>query len=197
VRNPRKGYTLLEVMLVAAIGVVLAGIGYPYLSSSLSGKDSLAGKPGQLAAIDQIKGKLAEARAHAMEEGRPYRFGIVPGKGNYRFAPDTDDFWGQGGSAASSADGQKHIVVAGALASGACFCDPDSAPSNSSGNHGRDELTSDEPDRVSAGSYQALVTFLPDGTARDDGKIGVKTDGAKLVVVSLKALTGFVVSQEE
>jgi len=198
VRKPRKGYTLLELMLVAAIGIVIAGIGYPYLSSSLSGKDSLAGKPGQLAAIDQIKGRLAEARFHAMEEGRPYRFGVVLGKGNYRFAPDSDDFWGQGGSSASSpGSGGKQIVVAGALASGVCFCDPESAPSNSSGGQGHHERTFDEPEGVSASSYQSLVTFLPDGTVRDDGKIGVKTEGAKLVVVSLKALTGFVASQEE
>jgi len=193
----RNGYTLLEVMLVAAIAVVLLGVAFPYLSSTLAGKDGLAGKPGQLAAIDKIKGQLAEARSHAMEEGRPYRFGIVLGKGNYRFAPDSDEFWGGQGGASTSASGEKHVVVAGALPSGTCFCDAEEAPSKSSGNQGHDALTFDEPDRVAAGSYQALVTFLPDGTVSVDGKIGVKTSGAKLVVLSLKAFMACVATQEE
>jgi Tfp pilus assembly protein FimT len=195
VRKLRKGYTLLELLLVGAIGVVMLGIAYPCLNC-LSGGDGMTGKRGQQAAIDQVKSRLAEARAQAMKEGLPYRFAVMPGKGNYRFAPDADEFWGQGGSHSSS-DGERNIVVAGALPHGACFCDPSEACSKSSASQGHDEPTSDEPDKVSAGSYQALVTFLPDGTVRDDGKIGVKAEGAGLVVVSLKALTGYVVSQEE
>jgi prepilin-type N-terminal cleavage/methylation domain-containing protein len=195
VRKPRKGYTLLEVVLVSAIAVVLVAIAYPSLNG-LSGKDGLTGKRGQKAAVDQVKGKLAEARALAMEEGRAYRFAILPGKGNYRFAPDSDDFWGQGGASSPASHGEKELVVAGALPHGTCFCDPEATP-KSSRNGREDEPTSDEPDKVSASSYQLLVTFLPDGTVRDDGKIGVKTVGAALVVLKLKALTGVVTTQEE
>jgi Tfp pilus assembly protein FimT len=184
---------LLELVLVAAIGLVLLAISYPAMSG-LAGNSGLTGKRGQKAALDQVKSKLAEARAHAMEEGRPYRVAIVPGKGNYRLAPDSDDFWGKGGSATSASHGETQLMVVGALPQGTCFCDPETAPKSSQSS---DAPTFDEPEKVPTSSYQTLVTFLPDGTVRDDGKIGVKTIGAKLVVVKLQALTGVVTTLED
>jgi prepilin-type N-terminal cleavage/methylation domain-containing protein len=193
VTKPRNGYTLLELILVCAIGVVLVAIAYPSLNG-LAGHEGMTGKRGQKAATDQLKNKLAEARAQAMEEGRAYRFAIVVGKGNYRFAPDSDDFWGQGGSTSTAASGEKQLVVAGALPQGSMFCD---CEDSSCACPKENEPTFDDPAKVSSGSYKALVTFLPDGTARDDGKIGVKTIGAHLAVLKLQALTGVVTTLED
>ena len=47
------------------------------------------------AAGDQIRGRWAEARAKAIEEGRPYRFATQP-DGQYKIAPDTADNWSGG-----------------------------------------------------------------------------------------------------
>src|SRR5262249_53498742 len=93
-RRRRSGYTLFELVLVLAVIVMLAALTYPSL-------DTMSGGQRLFAASDQVKVGWALAQAHAMEEGRPYRFAIIPGKGNYRIAPDTPDFWGGNGEASA------------------------------------------------------------------------------------------------
>jgi hypothetical protein len=139
-----------------------------------------------------VRGKLAEASARAREEGRPYRFSVMPGKGNYRIAPDDDDSWGQGGGGGlEGPSGRKPLVLADALPPGSLFCDPGAVTTAT------DEHTALAPGQVSPGSYQTLVTFLPDGTARDNGQIAVSTVGARPVVVTIQASTGNVTTQEK
>src|SRR5262249_49163156 len=125
-KKTRSAYTLLELVLVCAITAILATMAYPLLSGMLYGKDGLSGKPGQQAALDKVRSRLAEARARAMNEGRPYRVAIVPNKGNIRVAPDSDEFWGGGGG-----DSKKGTVLAGALPSGSHFCSPSGAAGSS------------------------------------------------------------------
>jgi len=48
------------------------------------------------AAADQVKSRWAEARAKAMEQGKPYRFQVMDSN-TFRVAPD-DDFDGDGGT---------------------------------------------------------------------------------------------------
>jgi Tfp pilus assembly protein FimT len=187
--KPRAAYTLFELLLVGAIIVVLAAIAYPTLNG-LIGNKGLTGKRGRDAALDELKNKLAQARGRAMEEGRPYRVAVVLGKGNLRLAPDTDDYWGGGGS--GSSDGHSSMVVACALPPGSCFRNPDSAD----GAPRQGEITSQDPDSVSPGEYKTLVVFLPDGTHREDGKISLATVGARRITVKLQAQTSALTTQE-
>jgi Tfp pilus assembly protein FimT len=176
-------------VLVVAMVAILAAMAYPSLNG-LVGKDGLSGKPGQTAALDEVRGKLAVAKARAREDGRPYRFAVLPGKGNYRIAPDSDEFWGQGSSSdTASGHGPKPLVFAGALPPGSLFSEANAAIRAADGN------TYTDPQQVSPGSYQTLVTFLPDGTARDNGQIAVSTVEAQPVVVKVLALTGNVITQ--
>jgi len=193
-RKRRSGYTLMELVLVLAIGVVLATIAYPALSG-LSGNKGLTGKRGQTAALDGVRGAVAKARALAMKNGTPYRLAIVPGKGNYRIAPDTDQFWGGGSGGNSQAAGGKLSVVADALQEGSCFGEPNSDQAHTPK---EGDPTALSPKEVDSGRYQTLVTFLPDGTARDDARIAVATlEAPKRVIVKIQALTDIVTTQEE
>src|SRR5262249_46829411 len=85
----RRGFTLLEMILVLALVVILASLVYPSYTA-MQRSYRLEG------AADEAKAGMITARAQAIEEGRPYRFAVVPGKGNYRVAPDSPDFWGSG-----------------------------------------------------------------------------------------------------
>jgi len=186
VRKERGGFTLFEMVLVMAIVVILAAIAYPSLNGLVAGDKGLSGVPGQKAALDEIRGKLAEARARAQEDGRPYRVAIVPGKGNYRIAPEGDDFWSGSGKASADSQGHKALVFAGTLPAGSRFASSDS-PANCSCS---DEQTSDDPEHVSPCCYVELVTFLPNGDARAGGRIGLATVEARPIVLQIQAHTG-------
>jgi len=195
VQKRRSAFTLFEMVLVMAIIVILAAMVYPTLNQ-LIGNQGLTGKRGQTAALDDLRGKLAEARSRAMDEGRPYRVSVVPGKGNLRVAPDSDEFWGgsSSNSAASDSQGRKPLVLACSLPAGSHFASPDAIPAASSN---KDECLSSEPEQVPTSEYQNLVVFLPNGTARDTGRIAVTTVGARPVVVEIQALTGNLTTLEE
>jgi prepilin-type N-terminal cleavage/methylation domain-containing protein len=195
VRKPRGAYTLFELVMVLAIVVILAAMAYPTLNGMVGNK-GLSGKPGVKAALDEIRGKLAEAKARAAEDGRPYRFGIVPGTGNYRIAPDSDEFWGGSGGSTSSSNsrGKKPLVRAGALPAGSRFCKSENASCPGCCSDGN---TSQAPDQVAPTSYEGLVTFLPDGTAKADGRITLVTDEARPVILQIQASMGNVITQEE
>src|SRR5262245_61942594 len=85
-RSTRQGFTLFELVLVAVLLVILAAISVPSL-------ESLAGYFRATAASDAVRACWAQARARAMNDGTPYRFSVMPGKGNYRLAPDSANFW--------------------------------------------------------------------------------------------------------
>src|SRR5262245_60922960 len=82
----RTAFTLLELLLVMAVLVALAAITYPSL-------EPMYRQYRMSAAADQLKAGLLHARAQAVEEGRPYVFAILPGKGNFRVAPEGQQFW--------------------------------------------------------------------------------------------------------
>jgi type II secretory pathway pseudopilin PulG len=82
----RRAFTLLEIILVLGMIVVVMAIAAPSVSNFYKGEKLLA-------ATDGVRGSLAEARVHAIDQGRAYRVSVVPGRGNYRFAPDDQEYW--------------------------------------------------------------------------------------------------------
>jgi prepilin-type N-terminal cleavage/methylation domain-containing protein len=171
----RRAFTLFEVVLVLAILVVLAALSYPTLESMYGGYRVQA-------AADALRSTWAEARTHAMEEGRAYRFSAVMGKGNYRLAPDTADFWS--GNAAPDAGAGNAFIDSSALPKGIRFRRPDSP-------RGDDDSDTVLPgDGIDPAQWSPLAVFLPDGTAKDDVAVVLETSGARPLVVRLRALTG-------
>ncbi|MBI1917871.1 MAG: prepilin-type N-terminal cleavage/methylation domain-containing protein [Planctomycetes bacterium] len=181
----RRGFTLLELILVLALVVILASLVYPSFSA-MQRAYRVEG------AADGAKAGMLTARAQAIEEGRPYRFAVVPGKGNFRVAPDSPDFWG-GGAPPTAAEGTAApLILEDSLPQGTSFSD---------GGPTREGETALEPGAVSPSMWKAVAIFLPDGSARvpdgtDDSlptvDLSVATEGTRPLVVTLRLLTGTV-----
>jgi len=174
-RSRRSAYTLLEVALVTGIIVLLSGLAYPSLRA-MYGSYKMTG------AVDSVRAAWAQARARAMEEGRPYRFSVESDGAHFRIAPDQADYW-NGGSPSSDAKG-KGLVMQKAL--------PDGVKFTVNG-----DAASPPPPEVGAGStgegsgnWSTAVIFQPDGTAREDVRILFQVRGARATEVHLRGLTG-------
>jgi prepilin-type N-terminal cleavage/methylation domain-containing protein len=181
-RKPRRrAYTLFELVLVLVILVVLAAIAYPSL-------DSMYASFRMTQAADQIRARWADARSQAMNEGRAYRFAVVPNKGNYRIAPDSAEAWGGGGEPAALDPNNRPLVINETLPKGVRFST--TASWQNAGGEGGD--SSSPPGTVDPGSWSDVVTFLPDGTAKEDVEIVFTARGARPMILKLRALTGAV-----
>jgi prepilin-type N-terminal cleavage/methylation domain-containing protein len=175
----RPGYTLVELMLVLALMVMVAAIAYPSLDTMyLDTKLSMAG--------DQVRAKWLTARTQSVNEGRPYRFAVILGKGNYRLAPDSADFWGGSNGQTSDPDNGP-LILEEALPKGVIFNTPDSGQSEPDPNSD----TGSPTDGVDWSRAFTVATFLPDGTTREDlASITFNARGARPVDIKLRGLTG-------
>jgi len=88
VHKQRQGYSLFEIMVVLGVIAIATAIAVPTISSMM-------GDTPVKAAADQVKSRWAEARAKAIEQGKPYRFSVTDNN-KFRVAPD-DDFDGASG----------------------------------------------------------------------------------------------------
>jgi hypothetical protein len=182
----RRATTLFELILVLAILVIVASLSVPSLGS-MYGYYKING------AVDSVRSAWADARAHAIEEGRPYRFSVQPDGRAFRVAPDQDDYWpGQG----SADDPQGHgAVIEHSLPTGVRFA---------VGDAGGGQAPAAEPERydleeepVKGGSWSTTVVFLPDGTAREDVRIRFDVKGTRPMTLQLRGLTGDVSVETE
>ena len=82
----RRAYTLMEVILVMALVLVVAGISVPVIQTMMDDAR-------QTAAIDMVRAKTAETRARAMESGVPWRLAYIPNTGVFQLAPDDSTDW--------------------------------------------------------------------------------------------------------
>jgi prepilin-type N-terminal cleavage/methylation domain-containing protein len=173
--TPRRGFTLLEVLLVLAVIVMLGAMAWPSI-------EAMYGDVRLSAAADQIRARWADARTQAIEEGQPYRFAIQTG-GRYRIAPDTTDKWGGSNATgtATAADANSDtpsIDVEESLPKGVNFA----------------EGIAGEP---GDGEWQTVVRFLPDGSASKDVEIVFETAGSRPLRLRLRGLTGSVSVQTD
>src|SRR6266852_8731527 len=162
-------------MLVLVLMILLAAIAYPSL-------DSLLGTFRMNAAADMVRANWADARAYAMNEGRAYRFAVLPGKGNFRVAPDSPDYW-TGNDPPVADQNNPPLVVDNALPKGVRFATPDTYQSVGFDNSGDSALQSES---VDPSSWSTIVTFLPDGTTSADVEIVFTGSGARPLDVKLR-----------
>jgi prepilin-type N-terminal cleavage/methylation domain-containing protein len=165
-RIRRRGFTLLEVMLVMAIILIMACVAYPTLSA-------MYGDVRVKAAADQVRGSWTEARTRAIEDGRGYRFSVQPSTGKFRIAPDAPEFWdGSNGASGQSTDNYPApLINEDELGSGITFNVPDSLPSD--------------------GQWTTVAVFNPDGSCQNDVEISLKEDDDSApIVIKVRAMTG-------
>jgi Tfp pilus assembly protein FimT len=156
---------MMEVVLVVAILVIISAISIPVLVSMRS-------QSSVHAATDSVRTQLITARNRAMEERQPYRFAIKYDSGNFRIAPDTADYWGDGAPETSQVDNAERppLEYEGVLPEDVIF----PSPNGGSG----------------AADWHTVAVFLADGTAQNDVEIGVGMRGTPPVIVRLQASTG-------
>lgn len=177
----RSAYTLFELVLTAAVIAISATLAMPSL-------DGMSGHHKLTAAVDSVRTAWALGRAHAIEEGRPYRFAVVSNGDRYRLAPDDPATWAGNDAPAGDADhpafSQEESLPAGVhFAAGSdTSAPPANAPTNAP---------------ASSGAWTTVAVFLPDGTARSDAEIRFTVKGARPATVRLRALTGAVSVQTE
>ena len=162
----RPAFTLLEILLVLAILIALAAVAFPTLTGMYADVRVKA-------AADEVQAAWTEARAHAIEDGRAYRFAVEPGTGKYKVAPDADGFWdGSGGTSDESE--ARPFTQEGELPNGILFVVSNDLPSTA--------------------GWTTVVVFNPDGGCNADVEVVLKEDDddAAPVVVKVRAMTGAV-----
>ncbi|HKI36082.1 MAG TPA: prepilin-type N-terminal cleavage/methylation domain-containing protein [Gemmataceae bacterium] len=179
VRQRRRAFTLMEVLMVMAVMVMFAALSYPALDSLYVGVKVEA-------ASDSVHAAWSEAQARAVNEGRPYRFSVVPGKGNYRVAPDSSEFWSGGGAPAPDDPENPPLVLQQSMPKGIVFTREGERPGPADGE------TSLPDDKVPPGQWVTTAVFLPDGTAQDDVDIILHMDDARPITLHLRSLTGVI-----
>jgi type II secretory pathway pseudopilin PulG len=177
----RSGYSLFEVALVMTL-LVLAGIlALPFIQPMLAGNNLQA-------ASDMLRARWTEMRSRALADGRPYRFAIKDNTGNFKIAPDGEEFWGDAGTGGSNAapmsdippwviqeqlPGQVLFLKAGTIGTGS---DPSVGGSSS-------------------GGWTTVFVFLPNGTAHEDVQVTFGMAGSRSLALKLRGATGTILSE--
>lgn len=170
----RKAFTLFELILVCAVLALLAAMVWPNL-------DYFNADSRVVAAADMVRGQLAQARSHAVEEGRPYRFEIVDAT-HCRVVPDTGDAPAPGSVNAGPADDNSDA-------------NEDTLPKNVTFDLSHSDTAGSEDNQNDTGTSGAgmRIVYLPDGSAREDAEIRLTSPGARSATLKLRALTGTII----
>lgn len=170
----RAAYTLFEIILVMAVIVIVTAISVPVVRTMLTDTRISA-------AADTVRGQMTEARARAMEEGRPWKLAVITNTGTFQLAPDDSTEWSN--SSAQEPE-RKPDLIRGQLPEDVIFSLTHDAIMG--------KPTPDPPGT----SWEAIAVFLPDGTARDDSTIYVGQSGIAPMRLQLRALTGAIIVEE-
>jgi len=186
-KNRRRGASLLELMVVMAIIVVVAALAFPSLRA-MSGSFKLNG------GTDSVRSAWANARARAIEEGRPYRFAVEPSGTAFRVAPDDQSYWdGSGGGSSNDPNGRGYVLEKSLPSGVRMTVNGDAAlPDESAGADSMEEKPVPQ-----GAQWTPAIVFLPDGTAREDVKVSFRVRGCKPVALVVRAMTGNVTEQTE
>jgi prepilin-type N-terminal cleavage/methylation domain-containing protein len=165
----RRAFTLLELILVLALIAMIMAAAVPSIQAMLD--DARLQE-----AADTLRSRFAEARAHAIEEGRPYRFAIMPGQSDFRLAPDLPEYWsGAEDPTATTASNVPPLILEAKLPNDVMFnlIDGGGHPSDS-------------------GPWSHLISFLPDGSCDADCNIDLQRGDSRPISIFIRGLTGSV-----
>jgi prepilin-type N-terminal cleavage/methylation domain-containing protein len=172
-RTRRSGYTLFEIVLVMVVLVIVAALALPAIAPMMSRNQVQA-------ASDLLRSRWTEMRTRAVADGRAYRFSIVENTGKFRIAPE-DMEAGEGGDHEA-----RPWVVEEALPGKVLFM---GSQATSVGDHSQQS-------QASGGGWSRVVTFLADGTAREDVQVTFGQAGSRSLVLKLRGMTGAITAEE-
>jgi Tfp pilus assembly protein FimT len=167
--HSRAAFTLLETMLVVVILVIVGAIAIPVTQTLLVDMHMTA-------AGDMVRARLADARAKALEQGRPWRLACISGSGAFQLAPEDAAAW----DSADQEPEQKMELLRDHLPPDIIF-----------GLHEAD-ISGAREGSSSSGKWETLAVYLPEGSAREDTTIYFGKAGLIPMRARVRALTGVV-----
>lgn len=164
----RRGFTLLELVLVLTLLVLLAAISYPSIQAMYADMKLSAG-------ADHLRGRWAICRTQAIEENRPYRFAVQPGTGKYKLAPDSPEFWGGASDQQATDQAGGAVVIEDVMPADIVF-----------------NLAPGGADSDGGGDYVPILLFEPDGSLPEDKYVRITLENARPIELRIRGLTGSV-----
>jgi prepilin-type N-terminal cleavage/methylation domain-containing protein len=168
-QHSRQGYTLLEIILVLALILILASIStLPMLSMLADARQSAAG--------DCVRARLADARANAMAESRPWKLAFIPNTGIYQLAPEDSSEWDN----TSTDVVEKEDVIRDELPKDVVF------------SLNQEDILNNQHALPAGSSWETIAIYVPEGHARDDVTVYFGKPGLGPNRAVLRGLTGSV-----
>ncbi len=169
-RGPRRGFSLLEILLVLAVFVVISAMAIPATTSLFSGQQLRS-------AADIVRARFSDARVRAIKTGDVYAFFYKPGGGDYWIAPMVSGFR----SLASGTTPPSHQYL---LENQITFSEGETAQD------ARSTATAENADaaRDQYSQYRPIL-FYPDGTSQNATILLQARNGLR-IQVNLRGLTG-------
>jgi prepilin-type N-terminal cleavage/methylation domain-containing protein len=185
----RRGFTLIEVLLVLAVVVMLAAFTVPALDRPMAGQRLKQ-------AADRVRTEWIRARLKAMSTGDTYIFRYVPNDCHYSIevqpGPEsTLDSFAMGGGATLSGDGTEAgsalAIVERAIPEDCVFVDSETGLDTRADTVADTALASGPSDAA----WSTPIIFYPDGTT-SDARLVLRNKYDHEVVLSIRGLTGVV-----
>jgi Tfp pilus assembly protein FimT len=158
----------MEMILVLAVIALLVAVALPSVEAMLADIKLQS-------AADHLRARFAEARSRAILESRPYRIAVMPGQSDYRLAPDSPEFWGDGQAAAEDSGAAEPLIIEDKLPENILF-----QPGAGQGQAG------------DSGPWMRLLAFQADGSCDSDCSIRLEFEDCRPLEVMVRGLTGSV-----
>ncbi len=192
--SARRGFSLLEVMLVLGLLVIVAALAYPSVTGPLDNNRLRH-------SADQIRATWARARTKAMESGRTYVFRCQPTTGSYEIEPwiNNDDLLEsdlvtQGGVAVGASAQEATAVSLGpkveSLPENITFMASEIVAEM------RSQLLAATADSATEAdqTWSAPIFFYPDGTS-STARLVLMNQHERYVMITIRGLTGVVTTR--
>lgn len=178
----RRGYTLIELLLVLAVLAVIAGMAWPAVVK-FSGEQAVKD------AAEQVRSELDRTRFRAIDAGVAYQFRYEPNGRRFVAVPAELDVTPQEGAAVSAQPVSSRKAFSGEIREGLTFRpnpeDPTAAEVISA------DWLKGLPDSVqlSQSSWSSPILYLPDGTGTT-ARFRVADEEQRFIELSVRDLTG-------
>ncbi len=191
----RRGYSMVELILVMAIIVVVGALASPLVFQGMDGPTKVNG------AADVVRGYWADCRTHAIEEGMMYQFQVIPNSGKFKISPFTDGMPDQGflapdpnaspdGSMSGGMSGGASSGMSGGASNGGSGYTLEGRLPNGVRFGTKDVAVDPSGEESDGGTYVTVAVFLPNGSASDNAQVIFGSSGSGKVILNLDKMTG-------